>query len=67
MRPACGKGSSKGAAAMMTEELGGVAPAVPAGPSCTVESMQPGETVDVFHRYAQDPNGYFMASQSPLY
>lgn len=30
------------------------------GPQITVSSFRAGETVDVFHRYRQDPNGYFM-------
>lgn len=29
-------------------------------PPVTVSMLQSGELVDVFHRYAQDPNGYFM-------
>eukprot|EP00913_Durusdinium_trenchii_P007467 g7019.t1 len=29
-------------------------------PQITVNSLRAGETVDVFHRYRQDPNGYFM-------
>mmetsp|Transcript_22836 Transcript_22836/g.53392 ORF Transcript_22836/g.53392 Transcript_22836/m.53392 type:complete len:567 (-) Transcript_22836:209-1909(-) len=39
-------------------------PAPPGSPSSpcqvTVTSLQAGEVVDVFHRYCQDPNGYFM-------
>eukprot|EP00933_Yihiella_yeosuensis_P047462 TRINITY_DN4329_c0_g6_i1.p1 TRINITY_DN4329_c0_g6~~TRINITY_DN4329_c0_g6_i1.p1 ORF type:complete len:572 (-),score=80.14 TRINITY_DN4329_c0_g6_i1:140-1777(-) len=34
------------------------------GPPITVSYLQAGEQVDVFHRYAQDPNGYFMTSHS---
>lgn len=30
------------------------------GPPIKVQSLQAGEVVDVFHRYSQDPNGYFM-------
>jgi len=29
-------------------------------PPITISALQPGEDVDVFHRYTQDPNGYFM-------
>jgi hypothetical protein len=29
-----------------------------------VSNLQAGEMVDVFHRYAQDPNGYFMVEHS---
>lgn len=32
-------------------------------PPITVNSLQAGEVVDVFHRYCQDPNGYFMVQQ----
>jgi len=31
-----------------------------ASPPITAKNLQAGELVDVFHRYAQDPNGYFM-------
>jgi len=33
-------------------------------PPITVQSLQADEVVDVFHRYAQDPNGYFMVQHS---
>eukprot|EP00928_Gymnodinium_smaydae_P061621 TRINITY_DN45662_c0_g1_i1.p1 TRINITY_DN45662_c0_g1~~TRINITY_DN45662_c0_g1_i1.p1 ORF type:complete len:538 (+),score=137.26 TRINITY_DN45662_c0_g1_i1:70-1683(+) len=33
-------------------------------PKVTVDQLDVGEVVDVFHRYAQDPNGYFMAESS---
>jgi hypothetical protein len=33
-------------------------------PPITVSSLQAGEEVDVFHRYIQDPNGYFMVQHS---
>mmetsp|Transcript_4264 Transcript_4264/g.11446 ORF Transcript_4264/g.11446 Transcript_4264/m.11446 type:complete len:569 (-) Transcript_4264:99-1805(-) len=33
-------------------------------PQITVRSLQAGEEVDVFHRYAQDPNGYFMVQHA---
>lgn len=36
----------------------------PRGPQITVSSLQAGEEVDVFHRYTQDPNGYFMVQHS---
>lgn len=35
-----------------------------AGPPITVSYLEAGEVVDVFHRYCQDPNGYFMTSYS---
>ncbi|CAE8651972.1 unnamed protein product, partial [Polarella glacialis] len=34
------------------------------GPPITVSSLHAGESVDVFHRYCQDPNGYFMTPHS---
>jgi len=52
-----GKGGSKGCGA---HQPGGK----PHGPPVTVSSLQAGELVDVFHRYMQDPNGYFMVSHS---
>lgn len=33
-------------------------------PHITVESLEASEVVDVFHRYSQDPNGYFMVKNS---
>lgn len=33
-------------------------------PQILVNTLQQGEHVDVFHRYAQDPNGYFMCQHS---
>lgn len=38
----------------------------PQPPPITVASLQAGEVVDVFHRYCQDPNGYFMVQHSGL-
>ena len=32
-------------------------------PPITVQCLEAGDAVDVFHRYAQDPNGYFMVDQ----
>uniref|UniRef100_A0A7S1L1W8 WW domain-containing protein n=1 Tax=Alexandrium catenella TaxID=2925 RepID=A0A7S1L1W8_ALECA len=40
------------------------APAPARAPLITISSLQPGEEIDVFHRYAQDPNGYFMVNHS---
>lgn len=34
------------------------------GPPITVSYLNVGEQVDVFHRYCQDPNGYFMTPHS---
>lgn len=50
-----GKGRGKGATA---PDAG--AEEQPTGPRVTVETLEAGEVVDIFHRYAQDPNGYFM-------
>jgi len=33
-------------------------------PQVTVSSLHAGDFVDVFHRYAQDPNGYFMVEHA---
>lgn len=33
-------------------------------PQITISQLYPGEEVDVFHRYTQDPNGYFMVQHS---
>lgn len=34
------------------------------GPVITVETLEAGEKVHVFHRYNQDPNGYFIVDQA---
>merc|ERR1719181_751045 len=33
-------------------------------PSIQISPLAAGEPVDVFHRYSQDPNGYFMVQHS---
>eukprot|EP00429_Kryptoperidinium_foliaceum_P067099 CAMPEP_0176051824 /NCGR_PEP_ID=MMETSP0120_2-20121206/25766_1 /TAXON_ID=160619 /ORGANISM="Kryptoperidinium foliaceum, Strain CCMP 1326" /LENGTH=552 /DNA_ID=CAMNT_0017385265 /DNA_START=44 /DNA_END=1702 /DNA_ORIENTATION=+ len=51
-----GKGvGSRAASATVTGE--------PKPARITVSTLSEGEVVDVFHRYAQDPNGYFMVGQ----
>jgi hypothetical protein len=34
------------------------------GPQITIQSLSVGEHVNVFHRYSQDPNGYFMVQHA---
>merc|ERR1719356_678111 len=34
------------------------------GPRITIQALAVGENVSVFHRYSQDPNGYFMVQHA---
>jgi len=63
VRPIGGKGkggkSNNGSVDDEEEE-----PRVLEPPPVTATSLEVGEIVDVFHRYAQDPNGYFMVQHA---
>lgn len=48
-------GATNGDIVPMQEDIAGASP-----PRIAAQTLQAGEVVDVFHRYCQDPNGYFM-------